>query len=65
VRYAFAIAEFVYEPTVKSSLKVDSNEKWGGSRRRSFRLGLWRSRVICILNISFLCKTPFPVATLN
>ncbi len=43
-------------------LKVDSNEKIGGSGRRqkfSIYLALWRSRVICNLNVLFLFKTHY------
>jgi hypothetical protein len=39
---------------VKMSLKVDGNEKWGGSRWRQFfhfSLAMWRSRVISSLNV--------------
>ncbi len=38
-----------------------------GDRQLSFSLGLWRSRVIFYLNLSFHCKTPyfrFPTAKL-
>ncbi len=52
----------------KSDLKVDSNEKLGGSGSQqslSTCMGLWRSRVICILNVLFLHKNffLFPFAT--
>ncbi len=43
-------------------LKVDSNENLGGTRKSlslSFCLGLWQSRVICSLNMSFLFKIHF------
>jgi hypothetical protein len=46
-------------------LNLDGNEKRGGSGRRqkfSFCLALWRSRVICNLNVSFLVKTHFSVS---
>jgi hypothetical protein len=49
----------------KSSLKVDGNEKRGGSGRRqqiSFSLPLWRSRVILNLNVSFLCKQSISIS---
>ncbi len=39
-------------------LKVDGNEKWPGSKRRqklNFSPALWRSRLICHLNMQFLC----------
>ncbi len=39
-------------------LKVDGNEKLGGSGRGqlfSFSLALRRSRVICNMNVAFLC----------
>ncbi len=42
------------------SLKVNSNEKWGGSEWRQlfgYSLALWRSRVISSLNVPFLCTT--------
>ena len=40
--------------------QVDGNEKRGGSARRPsslISLGLWRSRVVFNLNMSFPCKT--------
>jgi hypothetical protein len=53
----------VFSKTQKilQSLKVDSNEKWGGSERWQWlgiSLGPWRSMAICHLNIQFLCKKP-------
>ena len=48
-----------------STLKVDGSEKWGGSGRRSslrFSLRLWRSRVICNLNMSFLSEKHISVS---
>jgi hypothetical protein len=44
-------------------LKVDSNEKWGGSERWQWlgiSLGLWRSMAIYHLNMQFLCRKQFP-----
>jgi hypothetical protein len=40
-------------------LKVDGNEKSGGSERWQWlgiSLGLWRLKAICHLNMLFLCK---------
>ncbi len=47
-------------------LKVDSNEKWGGSERwpwLCFSLGLWRSMAICPLNMQFLFKIHISVSS--
>ncbi len=46
-------------------LKVDGNEKLGGSRRAqllSYSLALWRSKVILNLNVLFLCKQSISIS---
>jgi hypothetical protein len=49
----------------KMSLKVDGNENSEGSRRAqllSYRLALWRSKVIFNLNVLFLCKQSISIS---
>jgi hypothetical protein len=64
----FGVIEYIYEYMLelveckfaRNGLKVDGNEKRGGSARRLssiISLGLWRSRVVFNLNMSFPCKT--------